>query len=297
MKWSKYNLGDLEGRSLKIGKCKYIIKTFIQKCENYQHGQLKIKPRSPSNLAALQHLQQENVVFRDLVTRLQNQPPPLAPVLPALAMVAPEPQISLPKKFDGTRLKFRGFVNQVRLIMQLHPRHYFDDTTHVGFVGTLLTRTAAAWFAPILETSSPLLQDFNAFMVEFEAVFGDSDKARTSANKLRRLQQMTRSTIVYASEFKRLACNVNWGEAALIDQFRCGLRDDVQDLLLTFTDPSSFSEAITQAIRCDIRLFECCQEKKVTSNAQLWNSRPTTLPLVPQTTPVARLASFGPAPM
>ncbi len=83
----------------------------------------------------------------------------------------------------------------------------------------------------------------------------------------------------------------------MIDQFRCGLRDDVQDLLLTFVDPSSFSEAITQAIRCDNRLFEHHQEKKVTSSAQLWNSRPTMLPLVPQTTPVARSASFGPTPM
>ncbi len=117
-------------------------------------------------------------------------------------MVALEPQISLPEKFDGTRLKFRGFVSQVRLIMQLQPRRYFDDTTRVGFVGTLFTGTAAAWFTPILETSSPLLQDFNAFMAEFEAVFEDSDKARTSANKLRRLKQGTRSTIVYASEFK-----------------------------------------------------------------------------------------------
>jgi hypothetical protein len=71
--------------------------------------------------------------------------------------------------------------------MQLHPCHYFDDTTHVGFVGTLLIGIVAAWFAPILETSSSLLQDFNASMAEFEAVFGDSDKARTSANKLRRL--------------------------------------------------------------------------------------------------------------
>ncbi len=93
-------------------------------------------------------------------------------------------------------------MNQVRLIMQLHPRHYFDDTTRVGFVGTLLIGTAASWFAPILETSSPLLQDFNAFMAEFEAMFGDSDKARTSTNKLRCLQQGTRSAIVYASEFK-----------------------------------------------------------------------------------------------
>jgi hypothetical protein len=153
-------------------------------------------------LAALQHLQQENVVLRDSVTRLQNQPPPPTPVLPVLAMVAPKPKISLPEKFDGTRLKFRGFVSQVRLIMQLHPRRYFDDTTHVGFIGTLLTGTTAAWFAPILETSSPLLQDFNAFMAKFETMFEDSDKARTSANKLRRLQQGTRSAIVYASEFR-----------------------------------------------------------------------------------------------
>jgi hypothetical protein len=134
-------------------------------------------------LAALQHLQQENVVLRDSVTRLQNQPPPLAPVPPALAMVTPEPQISLPEKFD--------------------------DTTRVGFVGTLLTGTATSWFAPILETSSPLLQDFNAFMAKFEAVFGDNDKAKTSANKLRRLQQGTRSAIVYASEFRQLTCDVN----------------------------------------------------------------------------------------
>jgi hypothetical protein len=96
-------------------------------------------------------------VLRDLVTRLQNQPPPPALVPPALAMVALEPQINLPEKFDGTCLKFRGFVSQVCLIMQLHPRRYFDDTIRVGFVGTLLTGTAVAWFAPILETSSPLL--------------------------------------------------------------------------------------------------------------------------------------------
>jgi hypothetical protein len=196
-------------------------------------------------LAALQHLQQENAMLRDSVTRLQNQPPPPTPVPPALAMVALEPQISLLEKFDGTRLKFRGFVSQVHLIMQLHPRRYFDDTIRVGFIGTLLTGTAATWFAPILETSSPLLQDFNAFMVAFEAVFGDSDKARTSANKLRRLQQGTRLAILYASKFRQLACDVNWGEAALIDQFRCGLHDDVQDLLLTLVNPSSFSEAIT----------------------------------------------------
>jgi hypothetical protein len=248
-------------------------------------------------LVALQHFQQENATLRDSVHRMQDQSQPPAPVPAALAMVAPEPKISLPEKFDGTCPKFRGFVSQVHLIIQLHPHRYLDDTTRVGFIGTLRIGTIAAWFAPILETSSPFLQDFDAFMAEFEALFGDSDKARTSANKLRRLQQGTCSAIVYASEFRQLACDVNWGEVALIDQFHYGLRDDVQDLLLTLADPSSFSETITQVIRCDNCQFERHEEKKVTSNAQLWNSCPTTLPLIPQTTTVARPSSFGLAPM
>jgi hypothetical protein len=62
-------------------------------------------------LATLQHLQQENVAFRDSVNRMQDQPQLLAPVPAALAMVAPKPKISLPEKFDGTRPKFRGFVS------------------------------------------------------------------------------------------------------------------------------------------------------------------------------------------
>ena len=46
-----------------------------------------------------------------------------------------EPKISLPTKFDGTRSQFRGFLNQVRLIIHMHPNRYPTDTTRVGLVG------------------------------------------------------------------------------------------------------------------------------------------------------------------
>jgi len=98
LKWNKYNLGDLEGRSLKIRKRKSVRTTTMDNLEsNIDLTQI---------LAVLRHLQLENVVLKDSVTRLQNQPPPLAPILHALAMVALEPKISLLEKFDGTRLKF-----------------------------------------------------------------------------------------------------------------------------------------------------------------------------------------------
>ena len=53
-----------------------------------------------------------------------------------------EPRVSLPDKFDGTRSKFRGFVNQIRLITVLQPERYPTEEARVGLVGTLLTGQA-----------------------------------------------------------------------------------------------------------------------------------------------------------
>ena len=167
-----------------------------------------------------------------------------------------EPKISLPAKFDGTRSLFRGFLNQVRLVIQLHPNRYPTDAARVGLVGTLLCGTALAWFAPFLE-KSPLLEDFEAFVKEFQASFGDTDSTRTTINKIRRLRQGDRPASAYAADFRLLACDIPWDEAALMDQFRQGLRNDVKDLLLTFPeDPKSLTEAISRAVRCDNPLFE-----------------------------------------
>mgnify|MGYP000471058964 CR=1 FL=1 len=43
-----------------------------------------------------------------------------------------EPKISLLANFDGTRSLFRGFLNQVRFVIQLHPNRYPNDVAHVG---------------------------------------------------------------------------------------------------------------------------------------------------------------------
>ena len=75
-----------------------------------------------------------------------------------------QPKISLPAKFDSTRSQFRGFLNQVRLVIKLHPSRYPTNVARVGLVGTLLTGTALAWFAPLLGKHSPLLEDFEGFI-------------------------------------------------------------------------------------------------------------------------------------
>ena len=219
-------------------------------------------------LVDLQHVSTEKAQQHDeLSQRLQQQSQRVQQLEEALfsrrqqasGLHSPprEPKICLPAKFDGTRSQFRGFLNQVRLVIQMHPTRYPTDISQVGLVGTLLTGMALAWFAPFLENKSPLLHDFDGFIREFQASFGDTDGVRTAINKLRRLRQGDRPASAYAADFRLLTSDIPWDEEALMDQFRYGLRNDVKDLLLTFhEDPKSLIEAISRAVRCDNNLFE-----------------------------------------
>lgn len=206
------------------------------------------------------------------------------------------PKIRLPEKFDGTRSKFRGFLNQVRLVLRMHPQRYPSDDAKVGLIGTLLSGTALSWLSPLLETDSPLLHDFNAFITEFEACFGDTDRVRSAATKIRRLTQGNRPASVYVSEFRQLAGDTLWNEEALIDQLRRGLRQDVQDLLAHWPEPDSLSEAISCAVRADNRLYERRQERlgsrmHAPSPASTSHHAPTYVQPHPAT------PSLGPTPM
>ena len=211
-----------------------------------------------------------------------------------------EPKICLPGKFDGNRSQFRGFLNQVRLVIHMHPNRYPTDTARVGLVGTLLTGTTLAWFAPLLEKKSPLLQDFEGFINEFQANFGDTDSVRTAINKIRRLRQGDRPASAYAADFRLLACDIPWDEEALMDQFRHGLRNDVKDLLLTFhEDPRSLTEAISRAVRCDNRLFERRSERQLMSRPRTDQTYASIVASTPTSTTQTShmIPSSGPSPM
>ena len=127
------------------------------------------------------------------------------------------PKISLPVKFDGSRAHFRGFLNQVRFVIQMHPTCYPIDASRVGLVGTLLTGIALLWFAPLLETNSLLLHNFEEFVKEFKACFGDTDGARTTINKICTLRQGDQPTSTYATNFWLIASDISWDEQALIE--------------------------------------------------------------------------------
>jgi hypothetical protein len=217
-------------------------------------------------VAMLQQLQQENANLRNAMEQLQVARVPIH-VLASIANPVPqapkEPRVSLPEKFDGDRTKLRDFVNQVRLVFRLQPHRYAIEETQVGLIRSLLIGTALSWFSSLLEKDSPLLADLDQFLDEFNRTFGERDRALIATTKLRTLQQRSRPTSAYIAEFQQLACDLDWNDMALITMFRWGLRDDIKTLLLNLPKPTTLSEAITQAINYDNRLFEQRQERRL----------------------------------
>jgi hypothetical protein len=78
---------------------------------------------------------------------------------------------------------------------------------------------AFVWFALLLKQQAPLFNNFETFLKNFNASFGDLDKERTSNIKIQSFCQRSCLSIVYASKFKQLANVILWGEITFISQF------------------------------------------------------------------------------
>ena len=101
----------------------------------------------------------------------------------------------------------------------MHPSRYPTDASRVGLVGTLLSGTAFAWFTPLLEKDSPLLNNFEEFIsCNFNACYGDTDNVRTAINKIRSMCQGDRPASAYAMDFRLLTTDIPWDEQAMMEQ-------------------------------------------------------------------------------
>ena len=105
--------------------------------------------------------------------------------------------------------------------------------------------TSSIVVCSLFEKRSPILNNFETFLEAFVEAYGEHDKAGWATIKIWSLQQGAGSASIYASDFRQLACDINWDEEALMSQLYWGLRDDVKDLLLSLFDPQMLNEAIS----------------------------------------------------
>jgi hypothetical protein len=173
----------------------------------------------------------------------------------------------------------------------------------VGFIGTLLAGRALDWFTPMLEAPdryTTVLNNYNEFKKAFEAVFGEHDRVQVAETAIGKLIQGKSSASVYAANFRNVAVDLKWNDAALIHQFRRGLNDNVKDMLLNYEKPKTLDDMINLVIRIDNRLFEHRAEMITKQPRQTYPTMmvsPPRLMSSAQVSPPTTSVNTGPIPM
>jgi hypothetical protein len=102
-----------------------------------------------------------------------------------------------------------------------------------------------------LKKNSPLFEDLDDILTEFNNTFGEIDRVQTATIKFCFLRQGSCPALVYVVDFRQLACDVNWDDIVFISVFWWGLRNGVKNLLLNLHDPLTLTKLLHN------RLFEC----------------------------------------
>src|SRR6266850_2366448 len=141
----------------------------------------------------------------------------------------------------------------------------------VRVAGTYLRGDARKWYEPLLRDYLSLnLEDqedrvrqvfasFGGFEKAIKKAFGDINEKYSAEREMRHLVQKT-SVRKYSSRFLQLA---DWSEDALMATLRDGLKEEVKNGLIYFTEePKDIDELIERAQMIDRRLWESRLDRK-----------------------------------
>ncbi|KAK6312762.1 hypothetical protein J4Q44_G00161090 [Coregonus suidteri] len=181
-------------------------------------------------------------------------PPPTT--LPPITQSTPSPpgpsgiRLSLPRAYDGTPAGCQGFLLQVELYLAtIHPAPSgYESVSALIFClsGKALEWANAEWGG--IYATSVRYEDFTR---RFRAVFDHPPEGRAAGERLFHLRQERRSAQDFALEFRTLAASAGWNERALIDQYRCSLREDVQRELACRDTNLNLDQLVEMSIRLD----------------------------------------------
>jgi hypothetical protein len=147
---------------------------------------------------ALSQLQQENRLLAERLNQLLSSQSAAQPALTA----AKTPKITMPEKFDGKPQNLRGFINQIKLIIEQQPSIYQSHRARILLAGSLLTGTALQWFNPLFENDDATLLDFTTFLTKLQARFNDPNRSAKARAALSIPQGKTVSIAQHASSFQ-----------------------------------------------------------------------------------------------
>uniref|UniRef100_A0A4W5MHY5 Retrotransposon gag domain-containing protein n=1 Tax=Hucho hucho TaxID=62062 RepID=A0A4W5MHY5_9TELE len=180
-------------------------------------------------------------------------PRPAQPELPLPVPPGSSPsgmRLSLPREYDGTAARCQGFLLQLDLYLAtVHPAH--SGRERVSALVSCLSGRPLVWANAEWGEGDAALDHFEEFTCRFRAVIDHPPEGRAAGERLFHLRQGTRSAQEFALEFRTLAAGAGWNDRALIDHYRCSLREDVRRELACRDATITFDQLVDLSFRLD----------------------------------------------
>ncbi|KAL0153240.1 hypothetical protein M9458_051463, partial [Cirrhinus mrigala] len=169
---------------------------------------------------------------------------PAEPVRPAL-----QPKIALPDKWDGSGGRCDVFLTNLSLLFEFQPARYPSDRSRIALLISLLTGQAAEWAAAVLKADGIAAYSYPEFTTQLRAAFQHPESKVEVDSRLYHLRQGERSVSQYTTDFRTLAVQTQWSDAALRTAFYEGLSTRLKDELAVRELPATLEGMIQLALR------------------------------------------------
>uniref|UniRef100_A0A8C1V5B8 Gypsy retrotransposon integrase-like protein 1 n=1 Tax=Cyprinus carpio TaxID=7962 RepID=A0A8C1V5B8_CYPCA len=227
---------------------------------NTQPSQSSLQNTSPDqNPAEISHLQAAFAYQNERITEFQAQLSSLRAAnehltryIQSLPATRPEAvRFSLPDKFDGTAERCKGFLRQCSIYFENQPEAFLRDTTKCSFMMSLFTGKALEWASAVWDQDDMIRTSFDYFSKQITEVFQYPAGGRDVSMQLLDLCQGNRTAAEYAVDFRTIAAQSGWNEAALKPIFKRGLHHKLQSEIACKDMDMDLQQLITTTIRID----------------------------------------------
>ncbi|KAL0152480.1 hypothetical protein M9458_052203, partial [Cirrhinus mrigala] len=177
---------------------------------------------------------------------------PIAPAEPVRP--APQPKIALPDKWDGSGARCDVLLTNLSLLFEFQPARYPTERSRIALLISLLTGQAAEWAAAVLKANGIAAHSYTEFTNQLRAAFQHPESEVEVDSRLYHLRQGERSVSKYTMDFRTLAVQTTWSDAALRTAFYEGLSNRLKDELAVRELPATLEGMIQLALRVDQRM-------------------------------------------
>lgn len=165
-----------------------------------------------------------------------------------------EPKIGEPPTFDGKPAEFHSFLHHCRLYLDMRFQTFTTDRTKVAYVLSRLRSGPSEWGQALIESQSPLLRDYEAFLDKLASIYENKERKVQLGAKLARMTQ-TGSASAFAADFTAVCDILNINEASRLALFPLKLKEGVQKALALLPADKTFDALVERAIRIDNSQF------------------------------------------